>query len=641
MSHDLSPQARVILGLTAVVAALAVCALAASLLYLGGPRSAPAQTSPAAPAETRPPAVLGQTPLGPVTVGAPLIRETGPVGARLPETSPMPAPTLLSPAPYTPPPTPIPSDADIEALLGRMSLEEKVGQMILSGLNGPGYGPQAERLITVYHLAGVVYFAENTRSAAQTLRLSQQLQAAASQSGQGIPLIISIDHEGGKVFRFQDDLTHFPNFMTLGAANSPDLAAQVAAAAAQELQAVGINASFAPDLDVNREPLNPVIGVRSLGGDPQRVAQIGAAYLNGLQAAGVIGAAKHFPGHGATASDSHEELPVVNRSLDELAQIDLIPFEAAIANGVGMVMVGHIAFPQIDPSGAPASLSPIFVTQILRQDLGYEGVIVTDAMSMGALTNSYPPDQAALLAAQAGCDLLAYTSPDSAIAAYETLLAAAQQGRLPAAQVEASARRVLRLKARFGLFGELPTGGPIPLEQNRSLAYQAARQAITLVGPAAAPLVNTPSLLLVTPDVLSSGQAAGDGYSYLGDLLRQRGLQVDEWIYSTDDNGQAAAISGQVQRALPQYPLAVLVAWDARLAQRRGNPAQANLAAIIAASSTPLILVAGSSPYDLSLAPPGRPALATYGGLEVQLEALADALLSPTPPTGTLPVTLP
>lgn len=637
MNPGLSPQARVILGLAAVVAALAVCTLAGALLYL----ARPAQPPSSAPAATGAPVYLGQTPLGPVTVGAPLIQEPTSAATLLPETSPMPEPTRLLPGAYAPPPTPVPSDVDIEALLGRMSLEEKIGQMILAGVTGPSYGPQAERLITVYHVGGVVYFAENTRSAAQTLRLSQQLQTTAAQTGQGIPLIISIDHEGGKVFRFQNDLTHFPNFMTLGAANSPDLAGQVAAAAAQELKAVGINTSFAPDLDVNSEPLNPVIGVRSLGSDPQRVAQIGAAYLNGLQAAGVIGAAKHFPGHGATASDSHEELPVVNRSLDELTQADLVPFKAAIANGVGMVMVGHIAFPQIDPSGAPSSLSPIFVTQLLRQKLGYEGVIVTDAMSMGALTNSYPPDQAALQAVQAGCDLLAYTSPDSAIAAYEALLAAAQQGRLPAAQVEAAARRMLRLKARFGLFRNPPAGQPIPAEQDRSLAYQAARQAITLVGPAAVPLVNTPRLILVTPDVLSGGSAAGDGYSYLGDLLRGRGVAVDEWIYSTDNDGQAAAISSEVQRALPQYPLAVLVTWDARLAQRRGSPAQANLAAMMAAGSTPLLLVAGSSPYDLSLAPPGRPALATYGGLEVQLEALADALLAPAPPTGTLPVRLP
>jgi beta-N-acetylhexosaminidase len=426
--------------------------------------------------------------------------------------------------------------------------------------------------------------------------------------------------------------------MALGAAGSPDLAYQAAAASARELLAVGVNTSLGPVLDVNDERLNPVIGLRAFGGYPDPVSQVGMAYLRGLQENGVIAAAKHYPGHGSTIEDSHVTLPIVNKDRLQLSRSDLVPFQAAIQNQAGMILVGHVAYPQVDPTGEPATLSPILVDEMLRGELGYAGVVMSDAMSMGAITNRYTTQQAALKAVQAGVDLLAYPEAEMAIVAYQVILAGVRDGAIPPSRIEESARRVLRLKQRYGLIG--PQAAP-PLETHPDLARQAAERAITFSGQGQAPLVSLGRLLLVSPSALPSGSQAGDNLSYLGELLQAKGIEVEEWIYSVEDGGQAAAVQAQVQAALPGYPQAVFVLWDALLARsEQGNLAQVNLLEAVLSGEVPAVVVAAGSPFDLSLLPAGQPALATFGGLDVQVEALAEALLAERLPTGEMPVNL-
>lgn len=550
-------------------------------------------------------------------------------------TLPAPTPTLAIAA--WPTVAPLPTSAvEIEQLLAQMSLEEKAGQMIMTGLPGQTFDLQAASLIEDYHFGSVVYFARNAHGPEQTLRLSQDLQQAAAASGQGVPLLIAIDHEGGRVFRFDRGLTHFPSPMALGAAGSPDLAYQSAMAAGQELLAVGINTSLAPVLDVNDEPLNPAIGLRAFAGYPGEVTQIGMAYLRGLQDAGLVAAAKHFPGHGSTLEDSHLTLPVVNKTPSEWVHTELPPFQAAVQNGVGLILVGHISFPQLDPSGEPASLSPLLVQGRLRGDLGYQGVVMSDALSMGAITSRYTTEQAVLKAVLAGVDLLAYPEAELAVAAHRAILAGVQRGEIPQARVDEAARRVLLLKQRYGLFGPRTS---LPLQTHEPLALQAAQRAIAFSGQGQAPLVRLGRLLLVSPSAFPPGSRAGDNLSYLGELLQKQGVEVEEWIYSVEDSGQAAVIQAQVQVALPSYPQAVIVLWDALLARsQQGNLSQVNLLEAALASGTPLVVVAASSPFDLSLLPAGQPALATFGGLDYQVEALAEALLAGALPTGKMPV---
>jgi beta-N-acetylhexosaminidase len=554
----------------------------------------------------------------------------------------MPSPQATSsPLPSIPPSSTSPPAVDVDALLAQMSLEQKIGQMIISGVPGRTLSPEAENLIQRYAIGGVVYFGPNTQAPSQVLALSQDLQRVAAGSGRGIPLMIAVDHEGGRIFRFAEGLTHFPSAMALGSANSVDLTYQAAFASAQELLSVGINVSLGPVVDVNDEPLNPVIGTRSFGGFPDRVSGMGVAYIQGLQNRGVIATAKHFPGHGSTTTDSHASLPEIDKSLDQLSQTDLPPFQAAIKADVGMILVGHISNRIIDPSGRPATLSPVLVQQLLRDQMGYNGVVMTDAMSMGAIAG-YSVSEAAVRAAQAGCDLLAYTSPEAAVAGYNALLSAARRGSIPPSRIDEAVRRILLLKARFGLFSQpLPPGGDIPYDEHLSLSRRIAGQALAAGGGLQAPVIQSQSVLLVTPDTLLPGSATGDGVSLLGELLQAQGVKVDEYIYEVDNIGQTAVIQGQVLRAISSFPQAIIVTWNARLRQAgQGETSQINLLNAMLTSGTPVIVVAGDSPFDLSLVGPNQPALATFGALQVQIEALAAALLANSMPPGVMPVNI-
>jgi beta-N-acetylhexosaminidase len=534
--------------------------------------------------------------------------------------------------------SPTKTNVDIDGLLRNMSLEEKVGQMIMTGIPGQTFNRNIKSLIETYHFGSVVYFAENTSDPGKTLKLSQDLQQAAATSGHGIPLLVAVDHEGGAVFRFKEGLTHFANPMTLGAADSVDLAYQVAAASARELRAVGINTSLGPVLDVNDEPLNPVIGVRAFGGFPDLVTKIGLAYLHGLQQNGIIAAAKHYPGHGSTIEDSHIVLPIVNKSEQQMELNELVPYRSIILAYPGIIQVGHVSFPQLDTSGVPATLSPILIEQKLRDQMGYSDVVMTDAMSMGAIINRYTTEEAAILAVGAGNDLLSYPETEMAITAYQAILAGVYDGSIPLVRVEESARRILELKARYNLF-DFPQAPA--LETHGALARQSAQAAVVFSGKGSAPLVSAERLLLVSPGTLPSGSVAGDNLSLLGELLQMRGIEVDEWMYSVEDAGQTAAIQAQVQQVLPAYPQAVVVMWDGLLQQSQaGNLSQRNLVDSVLSSGVPVVFVAANSPFDLKMIPTDQPSLAIFGGLEYQVEILAEALLTDVLPSGKMPVSI-
>ncbi len=556
-----------------------------------------------------------------------------------------PAVTPSSPAviPPTAMPTPVLHRAvDVDQLWAQMSLEQKIGQMLMAGFAGQEIPDQAAALIRDFHVGSIVYFGSNTHAPGQVLKLSRDLQGVAAQGALAIPLLIAVDHEGGTVFRFEQGVTHFPNAMAVGATGMSDLAFQVASASADELKAMGINLSLGPVLDINDEPANPVIGVRAFGGFSELVKAMGVPYIDGLQSNGVLAAAKHFPGHGSTMVDSHNSLPVLGKNYSQMQQNELMPFKAAIDHGVSIVMVSHIAAPQVDPSGLPASLSPVFLQDILRRDLGFTGVIMTDALSMGAITNAYSVGQAAVMAVRAGDDVLSYTSPGAVIEAYQALLNAARSDAALQKRIDESARRVIELKARAGLFDEtLPEKADIRETEHQVLAGQVSQQAITLSGQAQPPLVKSNRILLVTPDVLPSGSVPGDNFTLFGELLRSKGVEVDEWIYSVDNPGQIAVTQSQVQKALPNYPQAIVVTYNAWLRQQTlGDHSQVGLLNAVMSSGIPTIVVAVASPYDLQLISAAQPGLATFGGLEVQVNALVVALLADTLPTGKMPVTI-
>jgi beta-N-acetylhexosaminidase len=349
-------------------------------------------------------------------------------------------------APVSVPPTP--AVDPVAAIVARMSPEEKVGQLFMPTILGttPALGAA---VIHRYHLGGVIYFPDNLRTARQTAKLSNGLQKAAMKAG-GIPLLISTDEEQGPVSRLPY-VTRFAANASLAAARHPDEDVRTAArVTGEELRAVGINQDNAPDADVNVNPRNPVIGVRSFGADPKKVAHLVGVAIDAYRATGVAVVAKHFPGHGDTATDSHTGLPVITHSKRTWERLDAPPFEAAIAHHTDVIMTAHIVVPGLDRSGDPATMSRTVLTGLLRDKLGYNGVVLTDSLQMTGATIKYGASEAAIRAVRAGADML--LMPPSIGKAYSAVLAAVRSGRIPRARLDQAVTRIVRMKTERGLF---------------------------------------------------------------------------------------------------------------------------------------------------------------------------------------------
>ncbi|HEY7599964.1 MAG TPA: glycoside hydrolase family 3 N-terminal domain-containing protein, partial [Candidatus Limnocylindrales bacterium] len=288
-------------------------------------------------------------------------------------------------------------EAETERLLAGMSLEQKAGQIMIVAFRDSAVSPTIAEMLRDRHVGGVILFTQNLGDPRHARELTGALQALAARSGAGIPLFTAMDQEGGVVYRSATGATAWPSQMLLGAAGDPALIERCARLTAAELHALGINVNFAPVLDVNNNPANPVIGTRSFGADPQMVAALGTRALTAYQEAGIVAVGKHFPGHGDTDVDSHLALPVIDKSPGDLEAFELVPFRAAVAAGVDAIMTAHIALPRIT-GGEPATLAPQMLTTLLRAGMGFDGLIVTDDLEMGAIVDSYGTAEAALRA---------------------------------------------------------------------------------------------------------------------------------------------------------------------------------------------------------------------------------------------------
>src|SRR2546421_4319209 len=332
-----------------------------------------------------------------------------------------------------------------------MTLEEQIGQVLMVGFWGDTPSQEVIDLISRYHVGNVLLFSRNVREAGQVLELTASLQAMAKEAGQRYPLFIAIDQENGIVQRLGEAATIFPGNMALGAIGSNEIAFKVALATGRELQALGINMNLAPVVDVNNNAANPVIGVRSFGEDAQQVARLGAAMVKGYAAAGILSCLKHFPGHGDTAVDSHLALPLIPYDLERLEALELVPFRGGIEAGAECVMIAHVSFPALtEQNMLPATLSPAIVQGLLREKLGFSGVILSDCMEMRAISDTFGTERAAVTALQAGIDLVLvshiYTRQRGSI---EAILAAVEAHELSPQAIQQAAERVLRLKARY------------------------------------------------------------------------------------------------------------------------------------------------------------------------------------------------
>ncbi|MFE3556325.1 glycoside hydrolase family 3 protein [Streptomyces sp. NPDC059193] len=542
----------------------------------------------------------------------------------------------------------------VRRLVDRMSLAEKVGQLFVSRAYGHSatepdpadaeknlelFGVRtAAELVSRYHLGGIIYFAwaHNTRTPHQIAALSAGLQEAALASGPGIPLLLSTDQEHGAVARVGKPATLFPGAMALGAQHratgSTAEARRAARIAGTELAAMGIRQDYAPVADVNVNPANPVIGVRSFGADPGAVAELVAAQVRGYQAAGVAATAKHFPGHGDTETDSHVGLPVMRHSRAVWEELDEPPFRAAVEAGVDAVMTAHIVFPALDPSGDPATLSRPIVTGILRERLGFRGVVVTDALDMAGVRQKYGDDRVPVLALLAGCDQL-LNPPDLGLA-HRSVLAAVESGELTEERVEESVLRILELKARRGLFDGAGASAGTVDESVGVPEHLAAASAIAegtttvLANPAGLlPLDASaaPRLLVTGTDPVSPSGTTGPPTAVLARELTALGCRA------------TALPPARAAAAAPGHAAVLVCTYNVP----EGESPQRTLVADLLATGVPVVVVALRNPYDSARLPACAAEVATYTWGDAEMRAAARVLTGAVRPAGRLPVPVP
>ena len=494
----------------------------------------------------------------------------------------------------------------------------------------------AARLITERGVAGVTLFRlHNVVDPPQIRRLTAAIQAARPAGAP--PLLVAADQEGGQLVGMGDGTTPFAGAMALGAAGDTALAERVAAAMARELRALGVNVNYAPACDLASNPANPALGIRSFGDDPEAVGRLAAATVRGLQGEGVAATAKHFPGAGDTASDPHHELPLVQRTNTELADRELIPFRAALDAGVRMVMTGHFALPGMDHD-LPTSLSAAVLRDLLRGQLGFDGVTVTDALDMHALAQGSAQIVDAIAALRAGEDVLLGTVDDAALERLVEGLAQAQRrGLIDADDDAAASRRLGELRRWLGEY-EQPPIDVIGCDDHQALAAELAQRSITLVRdddrllplrPAADTRI---AVVQSKPADLTPADTSATVRPTLASALRRRHAGVEEILLPATPG--EADVAGLGER-LASFDLVVLGTFSAHL-----QPAQAALAAAVLARGTPAVTVALRTPWDLLAYPSARAHVCSYGILPPSMEALAAALLGESPFVGRLPVAI-
>lgn len=330
-----------------------------------------------------------------------------------------------------------------------MSIDEKIGQMIFAGVTGTKPNAEAEQLVAKYKVGGIIFNGKNFTSPAQTVAYVNYLKK--ENRSNRIPLFFGIDQEGGRISKLPGNLKSTPTNLDIGKINNPPFSYEMGGLLGKLVDAYGFNMDFAPVLDVNSNPDNPVIGNRSFGNEPDKVAQLGIGTMKGLQSEKIISVIKHFPGHGDTSVDSHLELPTVNKTKAELERLELVPFKRAIEEGADVVMIGHISLPKIDPV-YPSSMSKVVVTGILRNELGYKGVVITDDMTMKAVIDHYDIGKAAVASVKAGSDIIMIAHDhDKILAAISALKFAVQSGEITEERLNESVIRILELKEKYGL----------------------------------------------------------------------------------------------------------------------------------------------------------------------------------------------
>ena len=515
-----------------------------------------------------------------------------------------------------------------------MDLVARAGQLVMAGFQGTTVPADFASLVRRDGLSGIILFSRNLHNPTQIRRLTAELQALSDDT---LPLLIATDQEGGIVARLTGIAgTPFPGNMALGASRSAELTRAAALATGHELLALGINFNLAPVLDVNNNPQNPVIGVRSYGEDPHLVAELGAAAIRGYQDAGVLACGKHFPGHGDTAVDSHLALPTVPHGADRLDAVELVPFRAAVAAGADAIMTAHVVFPAYEPDpGRPATLSQSVLTGLLREGLGFDGLIITDCMEMKAIANGFGTVAAAVEAIKAGADLVLVShTPDVQAAAVSALRRAIAAGEIPAARVEQALARVQQARQRVAQVTQPPLD-VLASPEHLALAARIAREAVTVVRDELHLLPFDPDglgVVICRPATMTQAEEANAPAPALAEAVCRLVPGAEVLVVDRDPSpAQVATARGLAVRCRSM----VVGTFSAdRYA------AQAGLVTAVLTANPRTAIVAQRSPYDQRVLPGAATYLVTYEDRPLVMEAAVRILLGLQPATGRLPATI-
>lgn len=514
----------------------------------------------------------------------------------------------------------------VESELARLTLRQKVAQMFVFTFYGSPPNQPAIEFLREWQPGAVALLPSNLGDPAQIARLTNTLQQTSLDAG-GLPLLVAVDQEGGIIAHLEDGFTRWPVPTLLTATADADLAYRVGRAFASEMRAVGVNMNLAPVADLLTNPANPIIGRRAFGADGEQVGPIVTAFSQGLQAGGVLATAKHFPGHGDTDADSHVTLPVITHDRQRLDAIELAPFRALITADVAAIMVAHVVYTALDPEPArPASLSSAIVSDLLRAQMGYEGLILPDALDMDAIDTVYSPVEAALASVQAGHDLIltgAHVSPQSQADAIQAVIDAVEAGEIDEMRIDDSVRRILTTKARFDLLD----WEPIVVPRGTQVSTQSGGEALV-------------------SEMFAKGITIAHGGVYLpappDSLLIYPASQPSLW--------RACDAAGHfVPLGVSDRPTSEEIAWAASAAERAplvitftrdaaNNPAQRALVEQLPAEKT--LVVALQSPFDIEVLPTTAAHLLTYSPLPAAYEPLCAILAGTRQAVGQLVVDL-
>ena len=509
----------------------------------------------------------------------------------------------------------------------------EIGQHLFTGFPGLHITPAFAQRMRESKIGNVILFAHNVGTAGQLRRLCADIQELVTQAT-GYPAFIAIDQEGGVVSRLGKDCTIVPGAMAIAATGKPENAYSAGLITGRELRAMGVNFNLAPVVDINSNPDNPVIGVRSYGEDPRQVIRYGLQMARGLMDAGILCCAKHFPGHGDAAVDSHIGLPLVNKSPEELLTCELLPFQAAVDAGIPGIMSTHILFPQLEPEKIPATMSRRIMTDLLKKRMGFKGLVLSDCMMMGAIANHYGTVNGMVAALKAGVDLMfASHRVELAAQASNRMLEELREGRINAEELKASTSLILRYKAclmtpkasEFALVGSMAN------RQQAAAMYEQSLTAVHLPQGRLPALGERPLFIGCLPFTATQASSPNMAKVSFADAMKERFGGETAIMSENPDQKEVERIAALA----PGHSSITIGTYNGHL--RTG---QLDVVRALARSSAPVICIALRNPYDLAGLPPQVSTVAAYAYNESTLHAIMRLMSGEIDAAGVLPVTL-